>query len=142
MKKVYLCGPYLNCNHIEALAWRHEATRLLGEQHVVCPTFRPEELSRSDQRAMVEQDLSDLNRCDAVLAHLWKPSAGSSMELWEAFRNKKLIATVTPKPVGAWVGYVSDFQTESLAEACRWLADRLDLRDVPVLRGGVGVRAD
>ncbi len=131
---VYLCGPYLNCTHHEALSWRTEATRLLGEHNVVCPEFRPEELSLSDQRAMVDQDLSDLSRCGAVLANLWKPSAGSSMECWEAHRSRKLVAVVAPKPVGAWVRYVGDYLTDSVSDACRWLAVQLRLEGCPMGR--------
>jgi hypothetical protein len=114
------------------MGWRLEAIKLLGEHNVVCPVFRPEELSHSDQKAMVEQDLYDLGRCGGVLANLWKPSAGSSMELWQAHLDRKLTAVVAPKPAGAWVRYVSDYLTDSVADACWWLATQLRL-DAPVL---------
>jgi hypothetical protein len=105
--------------------------RLLGAHNVVVPEFRPEELSLSDQRAMVEADLADLSRCQGVLANLWKPSAGSSMECWEAHRSRKLIAVVAPKPVGAWVAYVADYLTDSVSDACWWLSQQLNLKDAP-----------
>jgi hypothetical protein len=129
---IYLAGPYLNCTHNEAMGWRLSATKLLGEHNVVCPLFRPEELTTTDQRAMVEQDLYDLGRCKAVLANLWKPSAGSSMGLWEAHRERKLTAVVAPKPAGAWVKYTADYLTDSVSDACLWLATQLRL-DSPIL---------
>lgn len=124
---IYMAGPYLNCNLNEAMGWRLEVTKLLGEHNVVCPKFRPEELTLPDQRAMVEQDLFDLGQCKAVLANLWKPSAGSSMELWEAHRERKLTAVVAPKPVGAWVRYTADYLTDSVSDAARWLKVQLSL---------------
>jgi hypothetical protein len=83
---------------------------------------------------MVEQDLNDLSQCPGVLANLWKPSAGSSMELWEAYRDRKLIAVVAPKPVGAWVRYVSDALFDTVSEASYWLAVQLRLTEAPILK--------
>jgi hypothetical protein len=136
---VYASGPMFRCDHREVFSWRYEAKVLLGPENVVDPADRicltgEENLSKAACRRLVEEDLVDLHRCDAVLAHIWKPSFGTSMELWEAFTHRKLIAVVSVGPTSAWVRHVSDYLTDSLSDACRFLATELGLEGVPCRR--------
>lgn len=140
-KLVYTAGPLFQCSVSEGVGWRHEVKQLLGEQHVLDPTsweHHPDEtqLSDSQVRQLVERDLCEIDKCDALLWNLWKPSVGSAQEAWYAKQQGKLVVVVKVGPVQAWARYVADRVTDSLSDGCIWLARQLELRDVPCLKGG------
>jgi hypothetical protein len=135
---IYCSGPLRHCTPTEALGWRSEVKKMLGPEHVADPADRwwvaDESLLTPAQDAeLVEGDLSDLRRCKGMICVPWKPSFGTPMELVYAKYERILTATVVTKDSSSWVRYHSDYLTESVADACRWMAIRLRL-EAPCLR--------
>lgn len=114
------------------MGWRYEATKLLGELNCVCPLWHPEELTDAQQRLMVEKDMSDIDRCVAVLANCWKPSFGTPMEIRYAYERRMLVATVATGHISGWLKYHSDYVTNSVSDACWWLSRRLNLEGTAI----------
>lgn len=76
---IYLAGPIDGCSYEEAHGWRNDLTRELagGYQHHF---FNPLKLNTT-QNGVVDADMRAIAESDAVVAHCWKPSIGTSMEI-------------------------------------------------------------
>lgn len=122
MTPVYLAGPILGCDDIEALDWREEAKRELVGVETLDPMrrdFRGYESVRVAE--IVESDKADIKASGAVLAMCSRPSAGTSMEILYAWRLGVPVVSVVPAgvPVSPWIAYHSVAVVETLREACR-----------------------
>jgi len=85
-KKIYLCGPIMDCAVGEALDWRTRAKeRLAGRFILLDPmrrNFRDNEIDSSNE--IVEFDLQDVRDADIVLVNYSKASIGTAMEVFYA----------------------------------------------------------
>jgi nucleoside 2-deoxyribosyltransferase len=105
VKRVYLAGPPY------ADEYRRRAAALLKERgwEAVDP-MRRDFRGRTEgrERELVDGDLADIDRCDAVLAAFTYPDEGTAMEAWYAHRSGKPVVAYTggalPHP---WTRYVA-----------------------------------
>ena len=123
MRRVYLAGPPY------AEEYRRRATRLLEERgcEPVDP-MRRDFRGRTEgrERELVEGDLADIDRCDAVLADFSRPDEGTAMEAWYAHRlGKPVVAYTGGTPPHPWTVYVAARVCADLDEAVAGL-DQLD----------------
>jgi nucleoside 2-deoxyribosyltransferase len=92
VKRVYLAGPPY------ADEYRRRATRLVEDRgwEVVDP-MRRDFRGRTEgrERELVEGDLADIDRCDAVLAAFTQPDEGTAMEAWYAHATGKRVVVYT-----------------------------------------------
>lgn len=103
---VYLCGPMDGCTKEESTAWRNEAVLMLNHKwEILNPMVR--DLFHEDtyvrevhEPIIVEGDLQDVEKSDAVLAYCWKPSFGTPMEIKHAYHMGKHIVVVLPPEMG------------------------------------------
>lgn len=129
-KLIYLSGPI---DYGDATAWqnthvwRHRASYLLGEKHVLNPTRREYrgELSDEDVTQLVQADLEDIDKCGVLLANVWKFSAGTLMEMWRAFYscNIRVVTVCPPELRKAWVRYVSEAIFDTVDESCDYIKE-------------------
>lgn len=137
---VYACGPMFGCTYAEASGWRFELKQLLGEQHVLDPVdwaWHPDEaeLSDTDCQKLVQSDINQIDRCQALIWNFWKPSVGAAMEAWYARRDRgMLVVVIRNGPCPAWARVVADYVVSSVSEAARIVAEKLDLEGVACRR--------
>lgn len=85
-KKIYLCGPIMDCASGETKDWRTRAKeRLAGRFILLDPmrrNFRDNEIDSSNE--IVEFDLQDIRDADLILVNYSKASVGTSMEVFYA----------------------------------------------------------
>jgi nucleoside 2-deoxyribosyltransferase len=123
--RVYLAGPIHGCTDDDVLAWRTIITNeLRGVAECVDPTqwdFRGKE--DENFREIVERDKAAIATCDAIIAYVWKPSAGTSMEVYLADQLELPCVVIAPKNVSPWIRYhatlVVDTGEAAVAEIIR-----------------------
>jgi nucleoside 2-deoxyribosyltransferase len=85
-KKIYLCGPIMDCGSQESKDWRTRAKeRLAGRFILLDPmrrNFRDRELDSANE--IVEFDLQDIRDADLLLVNYSKASIGTAMEVFYA----------------------------------------------------------
>lgn len=85
-RKIYLCGPIMDCATSESKDWRTRAKeRLAGRFILLDPmrrNFRDREIDSANE--IVEFDLQDIRDADLVLVNYSKASVGTSMEVFYA----------------------------------------------------------
>ena len=85
-RRIYLCGPIMDCAVGESKDWRTRAKeRLAGRFILLDPmrrSFRDTEVDSSNE--IVEFDLQDIRDADLVLVNYAKASVGTSMEVFYA----------------------------------------------------------
>ncbi len=116
----YLAGPILDCEDIDIYDWRKEATEIL-KPPVLDPTRRVYQEDSADIVNLVEEDKNDIINSYFILANCWKPSHGTSMEIFYAWTLGKFIISIVPEgvPVSAWVRYHSTKVIRTLEEAVK-----------------------
>lgn len=85
-RKIYLCGPIMDCSGEEGSTWRNRAKeRLAGKFVLLDPmrrNFRDREIDSANE--IVEFDLQDVRDADILLVNYSKASIGTSMEVFYA----------------------------------------------------------
>ena len=87
-KKIYLCGPIMDCAIGEMKDWRTRAKeRLAGNGRFILldpmrRSFRDNEIDSANE--IVEFDLQDIRDADLLLVNYSKASVGTSMEVFYA----------------------------------------------------------
>lgn len=85
-KRIYLCGPIMDCTGNEGVEWRSIAKeRLSGKFVVLDPmrrNFRDREIDSANE--IVDFDLQDVRDADIILVNYSKTSIGTSMEVFYA----------------------------------------------------------
>lgn len=144
---VYLCGPINGRTDADAMNWREAIKRMIerGESDNY-PDERPlAELGvrtldpmRRDYRGrenepgiadeIVELDLLDVARVDALIVYYDKPSVGTSMEVFHAWRQGKFVVLVdhSGRPLSPWLAYHTHRVVPSLWDAVRELRVRVE----------------
>lgn len=85
-KRIYLCGPIMDCSGEESKTWRQRAKeRLAGRFVLLDPmrrNFRDREIDSANE--IVDFDLQDVRDADLLLVNYSKPSIGTAMEVFYA----------------------------------------------------------
>ena len=124
-KIIYLAGPIQCANPTERRAWRDEATQYLTK----CGFAVISPLGKDGWSAteIVETDLADIARSDAVLAWVpWGvPSVGTAMEIFYAGRILRMPVVVWTDSHGEhpWLMQCTKVIHESLDDALRAFVD-------------------
>jgi nucleoside 2-deoxyribosyltransferase len=88
-KRIYLCGPIMDCQPHETKDWRTRAKeRLAGRFVLLDPmrrSFRDNEIDSANE--IVEFDLQDVRDADLILVNYSKASIGTAMEVFYASHN-------------------------------------------------------
>lgn len=110
---VYLGGPIFGMMDNDCKSWRKYSRAFLGQFGIgvidpmerdyrqLCPNTGP-----LIQEVIVEPDLRDLGRADALLVNAVVPSWGTAMEVyhyWTICRRKTVVAVVPPGVVSPWL---------------------------------------
>jgi nucleoside 2-deoxyribosyltransferase len=85
-KRIYLCGPIMDCMGPEAKDWRQRAKEQLAGNFVLLDpmrrNFRDREIDSANE--IVEFDLQDVRDADLLLVNSGKASIGTAMEVFYA----------------------------------------------------------
>ncbi len=100
-KKIYLCGPIMDCKDRETKDWRTRSKeRLAGRFILLDPmrrSFRDNETDSANE--IVEFDLQDIRDADLLLVNYSKASVGTSMEVFYASHDlRKFVIAFAPFP--------------------------------------------
>lgn len=98
-KKIYLCGPIMDCSRDEQNTWRERAKeRLAGKFLLLDPlrrNFRDREIDSANE--IVDFDLQDVRDADILLVNYSKPSIGTAMEVFYAAHDLgKFVVAFSP----------------------------------------------
>lgn len=85
-RKIYLCGPIMDCTSEESADWRSRAKEKLSGKFVILDpmrrNFRDREIDSANE--IVDFDLQDVRDADILLVNYSKSSIGTSMEVFYA----------------------------------------------------------
>ncbi len=126
-RKIYLCGPIMDCSSDEQSSWRQRAKEQLGEKFVILDpmrrNFRDHEIDSANE--IVDFDLQDVRDADILLVNYSKPSIGTSMEVFYAGHDLgKFIIAFNPAPFQDLSPWMVKFCTKilpSLDDALRYI---------------------
>ncbi len=109
--KVYLCGPINGCTDEEANDWRESVIAHFPD--AINPMVR-DYRGREEECfvEIVELDKRDIAECDVLLVNYSKPSVGTAMEVYIAWKQGKPIVVWHPEgaSISPWLRYhASDF---------------------------------
>ena len=119
--RVYLCGGIAGLSDDECRGWRQRAKDMLSPICVTLDPMRRDYRGREASRfkEVVEGDLSDIGRSDAVLANVCRPSWGTAMEIVIAKRGGTPVVAFgagdNPSP---WLLYHAAQLAPGLPQAC------------------------
>jgi len=107
---LYLCGPINGRTDADAKDWR-EFVKAHWPGHWVDPMardYRGREMEPGIANEIVNGDLIDISRSDAMIVMFDKPSVGTSMEIFYAHHTLRrpiflIDAQPEPKPLSPWL---------------------------------------
>ncbi len=120
IRTVYLAGGINGLSDADAKDWREEAKGLLPREiGVLDPMSRDYRgVEDGNVKAIVEGDLADIARCEAIIAYCPRPSWGTAMEIHHAKvvdryvdknQLRKIVAVVpVGVPVSPWLRHHTD----------------------------------
>lgn len=99
-KRIYLCGPIMDCAPSESIPWRERAKRRLESRFVLLDpmrrSFRDREIDSANE--IVEFDLQDVRDADLLLVNYNKASIGTAMEVFYAAHDLgKFVIAFSPE---------------------------------------------
>ena len=95
---------------------------VLTEFDILDPTVRDyREQSDEFVNEIVEGDKEDIKTADIVLANCWKPSAGTSIEVYFAWQLFKPVVSVVGGRVSPWIRYHSFKVFPTIEQACEFI---------------------
>ena len=100
-KRIYLCGPIMDCAPGESMPWRERAKQRLAGRFVLLDpmrrSFRDREIDSANE--IVEFDLQDVRDADLLLVNYNKASIGTAMEVFYASHDLgKFVIAFSPFP--------------------------------------------
>ena len=95
---VYLAGPISGCTDAEKRAWRDDVKRKYSDMFRFVDPLDSNVGEDAYTSKKVTQDRKDIERCDAVLANMWKPSLGTAIGVVLARTKGKVVVMVDPAP--------------------------------------------
>lgn len=119
-RKIYLAGPMDGCSYEEVHGWRDSLKKNYDDIQWLDPSDRFYQNPFEDWKVLVEEDLGDIQKAHALLAYIWRPSAGTSMELVVAHSIMRIPVVVMVDDlttVGPWVKYHADYVVDDFEEA-------------------------
>lgn len=144
-KLVYLAGGIGGMSYKEANSWREQAIYLLGRAEIEClsPMRGKEHLAGLDEipslrgqdrvawiepaNYIIHRGLSDLKRCDAVLAELTLPDnpyRGTICELvYARLWHKPVVVWSSWAQDSPWIAYHASAVLPTLEECCQAIID-------------------
>jgi nucleoside 2-deoxyribosyltransferase len=98
-RKIYLCGPIMDCTGGESVEWRTAAKEGLSHKFTMLDpmrrNFRDREIDSANE--IVEFDLQDVRDADILLVNYTKVSIGTSMEVFFASHDLgKFVVAFSP----------------------------------------------
>ncbi len=113
--------------------WRSKATTRLQQSgfRVLNPlefAFFADEKNLAIERR-VRQSLNLIDQCDALLANLNKPSYGTAMEMFYAYRRGKMVTVVGQSPFSPWVVSHSKARFDDVDRALEFLIGEAPQQD-------------
>lgn len=93
-KSVYLAGPMTGCSVGDKSTWRNEAKRRYRDQFAFVDPVESGVDESESTFDRVTQDRKDIERCDAILANLWKMSSGTVVGIVLAKNKGKIVVLV------------------------------------------------
>ena len=127
IRTIYLSGPIKDATDEEARAWRQHAAELwcAGAGMSVLAPMRKDWGGKLLERCneVVEGDLDDIRRSDALLVYYSRPSVGTSMEIMYAKEMGKPVVIVNASggPLSPWHYYHMDAVAPSVEKALLFL---------------------
>jgi len=120
--RIYLAGPISGCNEAQLTHWR----RLVKERHGDEFEFiDPAEDLVQDSDApyqVVERDVREIRKADAVLANMWRESIGTAIGIATARMQHKPVVVVDSNHIGSrMLAYYADSVVPDLHEAIKRL---------------------
>lgn len=120
--KIYLSGPIFGRPSSESTGWRNNMKKLLSDCEFLDPVddgyVDADHPDKFD--AIVDGDIQAITDCDVVIAMVPRPSIGTSMELWEAYRQGKTVIVITILE-HAWLYKVATCIVTTTEAAAFWL---------------------
>lgn len=123
-KTIYLCGGINGLTDAECTDWREKVKRELDGLYYFLDPMRRDYRGKEDESAdaIVREDLADINVSSIVLVNAERPSWGTAMETFYAFRNFKSVYIVCPhERISPWLRHHSYRICKSLSEAIELL---------------------
>ena len=127
--KIYLAGPMFECSPDDMHGWREALQDNYG--HIVDfldPTTHICTGEKDDVVAVVEKDKKAILSADVVLAHTWKASPGTSMEILFAHTNDIPVYVVADSEISGWVHYHATGVYEKFIDAMGDIFDKVPHR--------------
>lgn len=126
MKTLYLAGPINGCSDDEARGWRETVkARLSGLYEFLDPMdrdYRGKE--RGHAQDIVNGDVADILRADAILVYAERASWGTAMELvYARMLGKPVYAIYGGYEPSPWLEYHTISRFASLETACDWFQE-------------------
>jgi hypothetical protein len=122
---VYLSGPMHNIPD-NGKGWRQDLITKYTDFTFLDPTRH-----EIQDVSVVELDETDIKKSDGLIANVWVPSVGTSMEIYLAFTTGKLVVVVTPDLQSLWLTAHCHFMTTSLDDGMRFLQEAFEKGFVP-----------
>ncbi len=127
MRRVYLAGPINGKTDFECRAWRLSVTTSLPEGwEAIDPMardYRGREMEMGVAQQIVDADKADIRRCDAVIANVRTPSAGTSMEVMWAHLLGIPVFAIANERVSPWIAAHSFLVVSNETQAVSALKD-------------------
>jgi len=123
MKTVYLCGAINGCTDEEAMNWREATKKELNGIFAFLDPMRRDYRGKESEcvNEIVAGDLADIAASDIVLVAGDRPSWGTAMECFYAFREGKIVVTVCSSRSSPWLSFHSTRVCPSLFGAWSFL---------------------
>ena len=124
---IYLCGPINGRTDDECKDWRQKAKTFLATIGTFDPMdrdYRGRETEEGIAHQIVESDISDIRKSDALLVMYDKPSVGTAMEIRMAKAELRIpvyVVDVSNKPLSPWLIFHTDKIFSSVEEACAFI---------------------
>jgi nucleoside 2-deoxyribosyltransferase len=121
MTRVYLCGPINGRSDSDCIGWRQEFIAAWPGECVdpMRRDYRGREQAAGVAAEIVEADLSDIDKGEAVVVYFDRPSVGTAMEVFYAHRAGKRVVVIdkSGEPLSPWLVYHSHAIVASVREA-------------------------
>ncbi len=118
-KRIYLCGPIMDCTPGESMSWRERAKQRLAGRFVMLDpmrrNFRDREIDSANE--IVEFDLQDVRDADLLLVNYNKASIGTAMEVFYASHDLgKFVIAFSPETFQDMSPWMVKFCTKILPD--------------------------
>lgn len=111
MRTIYLCGGINKLSDSDAKDWREAAKAALGHAYNILDPMRRDfrGVEAANVRSIIDGDIQDITQSDILLVNANRPSWGTAMEMFYAFRGSRTVITVCAddKPSPWLVGHSS-----------------------------------